>query len=205
MSALENNQLEQQIIAVARQLFVEKGFQETSMSDIAALAHTTRPTLHYYFRTKERMFQAVFGSIVEVLKPRFAEIMQGDIPFPERLERLVEEYLSLFRENPYLPLFICREINRDVHHLIEVARKIGLSDYALSIRRCLEREMEAGRIRRVPIPVVFMTAYSSLVFPFLARRMMEELFFEGRGEAFEACLREWKNYVLANLKALLCL
>lgn len=59
MGATENNELEYQIIETAKQLFIEKGFVETSMSDIAAKVGINRPTLHYYFRTKDRMFQAV--------------------------------------------------------------------------------------------------------------------------------------------------
>ena len=64
MATTEHSDLEQQIIKTAQQLFIEKGFVETSMSDIAATVGINRPTLHYYFRTKDKMFKAVFGSIV---------------------------------------------------------------------------------------------------------------------------------------------
>lgn len=45
MGATENNELEYQIIETAKQLFIEKGFVETSMSDIAAKVGISRPTL----------------------------------------------------------------------------------------------------------------------------------------------------------------
>lgn len=47
MGATENNELEYQIIETAKQLFIEKGFVETSMSDIAAKVGINRPTLPY--------------------------------------------------------------------------------------------------------------------------------------------------------------
>lgn len=84
MGATENNELEYQIIETAKQLFIEKGFVETSMSDIAAKVGINRPTLHYYFRTKDRMFQAVFGSIVMSLLPKVQEIIQQELPFIDR-------------------------------------------------------------------------------------------------------------------------
>ena len=56
MGATENNHLEQRIIETAQQLFIEKGFTETSMSDIAHTVGINRTTLHYYFRTKDKMF-----------------------------------------------------------------------------------------------------------------------------------------------------
>ena len=49
MATTEHSDLEQQIIKTAQQLFIEKGFVETSMSDIAATVGINRPTLHYYF------------------------------------------------------------------------------------------------------------------------------------------------------------
>ena len=98
MGATENNELEYQIIETAKQLFIEKGFVETSMSDIAAKVGINRPTLHYYFRTKDRMFQAVFGSIVMSLLPKVQEIIQQELPFIDRVSLILDKYISLFTE-----------------------------------------------------------------------------------------------------------
>lgn len=64
MNTDNNDNLEQKIIDTAREIFIEKGFTDTSMSEIAAKVGMNRPGIHYYFRTKDRMFQAVFGNIV---------------------------------------------------------------------------------------------------------------------------------------------
>ena len=50
--SVNNENLETKIIEVAKQQFIENGFAETSMSDIAAKVGINRPGLHYYFRTK---------------------------------------------------------------------------------------------------------------------------------------------------------
>ena len=60
----QTENIESRIIEAAKQEFIKKGFEQTSMSDIAAVVGINRPTLHYYFRTKDKMFQAVFASIV---------------------------------------------------------------------------------------------------------------------------------------------
>ena len=114
MGATENNELEHQIIETAKQLFIEKGFAETSMSDIAARVGINRPTLHYYFRTKDRMFQAVFGSIVMTLLPKVQDIIKQDLPFIDRINRILDEYVTLFTENPDIPRFICGEIQHPI-------------------------------------------------------------------------------------------
>ena len=73
--------IEQNVIACAHRLFIEKGYVNTSMSDIAAAVGITRPALHYYFRTKERLFRAISrkSSIVNVLAER-ARMFRFSIP-----------------------------------------------------------------------------------------------------------------------------
>ena len=61
MTTTNNNEdVEKKIVEAAKELFIENGFAETSMSDIAAKVGINRPVLHYYFRTKDKMFQAVW-------------------------------------------------------------------------------------------------------------------------------------------------
>ena len=67
--------MEDRILASAEQLFLERGFDGTSMSDIAAKAGINRPTLHYYFRTKDKMFRAVLSRIVLSFVPRVYDII----------------------------------------------------------------------------------------------------------------------------------
>lgn len=96
---MENNEnLEDRIVDVAKDVFLENGFEMTSMSDIAAKVGINRPTLHYYFRTKERMFRAVLAPIFETFMPKVQTILAGDIPFIERLEKILDEYLIIFRK-----------------------------------------------------------------------------------------------------------
>ena len=72
MTTTNNNEdLEKKIIEAAKELFIENGFAETSMSDIAAKVGINRPALHYYFRTKDKMFQAVFVISYFLLIPKY--------------------------------------------------------------------------------------------------------------------------------------
>ena len=76
MTTTNNNEdLEKKIIEAAKELFIENGFAETSMSDIAAKVGINRPALHYYFRTKDKMFQAVFGNIILSFIPKIHDII----------------------------------------------------------------------------------------------------------------------------------
>lgn len=202
MGAHTNDELEEQIIMAAHDLFIEKGFQETSMSDIAEKTGITRPTLHYYFRTKEKMFQAVFVLIIENIAPRMKEIMSQDISFDEKLGLIIDEYFLRFRNNPSIPRFIFEEINRDIDHLMETAKDIHMDTYLQFARNIILSEMEAGRIRKIPISTVFLTFYSLVTTPFLARNVLTA-FFITPPETFDSFLDGWKKSIMNQMGMLL--
>lgn len=202
MATTEYNDLERQIIETAQQLFIEKGFAGTSMSDIAATVGINRPTLHYYFRTKDKMFKAVFDSIVISLMPKIHDIIKLDIPFVDRMGMVLDEYIELFTKEPYLPKFICGEIQRDVNHLLEVAKELQFEAALSLVKDTLLAEMEAGKIKKVPLPMVFLTFYSLLTYPFLVRNLITTLFLDNE-EDFTSFLQEWKQHIITELTNLL--
>jgi len=156
---VQPDKMELRIVEAAGQLFVEKGFEETSMSDIATRAGINRTALHYYFRTKDKMFQAVFGGIVEEFLPRLQFIFMEDIPLFEKFGKVLDEYFDIFRDNPSLPRFILSEIQRDVNHLLAVGRKLHIDQYLRAVEQILLREMDEGRIKRVPMQVILVTFF----------------------------------------------
>lgn len=194
--------LECKIVGAAQKLFVQQGFEKTSMSDIAAAAGVNRTTLHYYFRTKEKMFQAVFGSIMRSFLPRIQLIFDEDMPIREKLSLVLDEYLLIFSASPDLPRFILSEIQRDVDHLLNTGRILHLDVYLSAIERVILDEMEKGNIRKMPIPIVLMTFMSQLTFPFLAKKLLDALFFHNE-EEYTRFLSEWKSNILRQMDLLL--
>lgn len=201
MRSTENKSMEERIVRVARQLFIERGFAETSMSDIAAHVGINRPVLHYYFRTKDRMFEAVFSDIVHSFIPAVQDIILQDKPLPERIGQLVDVYLEVMRREPGLPLFMVREINRDVAHLVLTVQKLETACYINKVKEVLLEEMAQGKIRQVPIEFVFYTFYGLLFSPFLARPLAD-VAFNGENAAFDEKLTRWKAHIVGQMEAL---
>ena len=194
--------LEQKIVDTARKLFIQEGFDKTSMSDIATAAGINRTTLHYYFRTKEKMFQAVFGSIMLSFLPRIQLIFDEDTPITEKLSKVLDEYIAIFSVNPDLPRFILSEIQRDVDHLIHVGRVMHLDGYLSAIEKVILGEMDKGHIKRIPIPMILVTFMSQVTFPFLSKNLLHALFFNNE-EEYDAFLQEWKNTIVRQMANLL--
>lgn len=191
--------MEEKIIEVAKALFIEKGYAETSMSEIAAKAGINRPGLHYYFRTKDKMFEAVFGDILLSIVPKIFDIIsQKDMNIERRIEEMIDTYYALFIENPKLPMFMMREINRDSNLLIKTATQLNIHEKFRHSLDSIEQEMKEGKLKQVPIRFMFYNISSLLTIPFLTQDLTYSILLED-GETFEDMLKEWKPYIIKQL------
>ena len=153
-----SNDMETKIIETAKSLFMENGFTDTSMSEIAVKAGINRPTLHYYFRTKEKMFQAVFGMIISQIVPKIYDILlDSNASIAKRVSRIVDTYYAILLNNPNLPLFVVVEIHRNINHLLDAINQSPMKLVLSKVISGLEEEMAQGHIKQVPINVVFFT------------------------------------------------
>lgn len=199
----ENTDMEFRILEAAKDVFMEKGFAETSMGDIAARVGINRPSLHYYFRTKDRIFQAAFGMIIQKIVPKVEEFITAkDVPISERVASLVDVYYEIFKNNPTLPLFIVREINRDVNYIIDTIHNTPIRMTLMKIVTSLRKEMADGKLNTVPLSVLFCTFYGAMAFPFLTKNLYERMLGDEEG-TFNELLEQWKPYVVRQMDNLL--
>ena len=159
---------------------------------IAMEMGVNRPTLHYYFRTKDKMFQAVFGSIIQSLLPKIHEtITNTDRDITDRIGDMVNIYYAILKDEPTLPLFIVREIQRDLQHLLNTIYDTHNDNFFLSITESLKSEMESGKIKKIPLPFVFYTFYGLVMTPFLTMNLGTMVFSKYSGP-FDALITKWK-------------
>lgn len=204
MQPTDSGKLEEKIVRAAKDLFIENGYAATSMSEIAARAGIKRPVLYYYFRTKDKIFQAALGVIAQSLLPKIQNILlRKDWPFAERVSKVVDAYYDMFYEVPDLPMFVLREVGRDVERFHEALKDLPLSAYLQAVEESLQEEMQAGVLKKMPVRTVFITFYGLLTFPFLSRNLLAGLFV-GQDETFEDILTEWKPCIVSQMEKLLC-
>ena len=200
----ESNNIEERILETAKILFIEKGFTETSMSEIAAAIGINRPVLHYYYRTKEKLFKAVSGMIIQSILPKVQNIIQNKHePISVRIRNIVETYYSTLSEYPNLPLFIYREMHRDTGFLIESIMTSEIKDSFNSWINNLQEEMEEDLLEKIPLRILFLSFYSLLTFPFLTKDFCSCTLLKD-GESFDKLLEEWKPYLVSQITFLLC-
>ena len=171
------------------------------MSDIAAEVGLTRPAMHYYFRTKERLFQAVFGDILISFLPKVSGIITSDVPLEEKIGSIADAYLAILKENPQLPMFLMKEAMRDFEGFVQMALGINISQAGNNVFSAIESEMEAGKIKKVPIIEIFYTFYGLVAMPFLTMPIASHIF--GKEQIEELLNERWRTHVVRHMMLLL--
>lgn len=191
--------VEKQIIEAAKRVFLAKGYNETNMGMIAQEAGMARPAIYYYFRGKERIFNAVFDDIVQDFFPSILDILKKESSLHERLENLVEAYVEQLKRNPLLPLFLVKELNRDPGLLIRQAFENPTFNFPQQVLAWYQAAVGRGELKDVPVFCIPFTALGLILTPFLARPAIESLA-EGQ---FDEILDAWKPFVVRQLETLL--
>lgn len=196
MDIQEPIDMETRIIEAAKQVFVRKGYEATTMSDVAKEVGIGRTALHYYYRTKEMLFDAIFDQLMGALLPNIGRIVDEKNPFFEKLPKIIDEYMSLLQANPSLPVFLIVELNRDPEHLFHcVMKDPARLQPLMRLRQQMEDEMDKGLLRKMPVEDAVSTLVSLVVFPMLIRNPLSAIFMNGDLTRF--------NEFIVNRKALI--
>jgi AcrR family transcriptional regulator len=172
---------EEKILAAATQVFVKKGMEGARMQEIADEAGINKALLHYYFRTKERLFEAIFARVVQFVFPKITQIAKSDLNFVGKLDLVIDAYIALLQSHPFIPAFVLKELNRDPSGLFKLVVKFGLNPQAIIDE--IEAAMNRGEIIRMDPRHLGINVVSMCIFPFAAKPILEFLLFRDNPEA----------------------
>ena len=114
------NSTEKQILEAAQKVFVLKGFDGARMQEIADEAGINKSLLHYYFRSKENLFESIFIDAFMKVQANLADLVSSDRPFLEKIQNFIDLYLDILTANPYLPAFVSHEVNRNPEKILSI-------------------------------------------------------------------------------------
>ena len=168
---------EQLILETAEKLFLEKGFAMTSTTEIARIAGCNQALVHYYFRTKENLFQSIFENKFRMLISTLPIDNQSNKSFEEKLASIVEAHFELIRSNPKLPFLIFNELITNPQRLSTLKEKLGELPRPMfqQLQLQLQEEIEKGRIRQTNILDLLLTMLSLNVMIFLGTPIIQNV------------------------------
>lgn len=193
----EELSIEERIVEAAKEVFVQRGFAAATMAEVARQAGLSRTAVNYYFRSKDRLFEAIFEQIILMLIPRIQPIMTPSSSVVDKIDGLIDVYTDMLLANPYLPRFVLTEIYRDPDHLIEVIRSLFSRYMPLDtiMIQTFKRAIEQGDILPVSLPDVATTFLGMVVFPIVTKPFHVRLFFDHSEQEFDRYILERKSLV----------
>lgn len=158
-----NQTTEKSILEAAERLFLEKGFALTSTTLIAREVGCNQSLLHYYYRSKENLFELIFQKVLNTFIAGFTDIGDKNLTFEERLKNWVYTQFEMLQANPEIVFFLINEITTNPKRLLVIKEQFKTlsSDILQLIGRKLQIEINTGNIQPIS-PIDFMLNIFSL-------------------------------------------
>jgi TetR/AcrR family transcriptional regulator len=169
---------EQRILDAAHVVFIRHGTAGARMQDIANEAGVNKALLHYYFRSKSRLAEAVFHGVASRIFSRLAETLGSDAEIEDKVRRIIAIYIDQLSKTPYVPAYVLSELNQHPERTKQFFEAVrppnakGPPPFFLKLAEQIQTGVRAGTMRVIS-PGQFIANIASLcVFPFAAKPML---------------------------------
>jgi TetR/AcrR family transcriptional regulator len=191
-----DNQTHDKIFQAATEVFEEKGFAGARMQEIADQAGINKALLHYYFHSKEHLFQAVFRALAKKMFEKIIAIfMMDNISLKEKIKLYYDKHIDILIKNPRLPLFVLEEMAHNPDLLQDITETIHHNEIRDSLYKKHAKELKGYGITKDEMAQLMISVVSLAIFPFIARDVIKIMQHQmGDNKAFNNFMRERKEF-----------
>jgi len=167
---------EEQIFEAAKEVFHKKGFDGARMQEIADKAGINKSMLHYYYRSKDMLFEKVYQLSLMRALPQIVQRLNEDRPIEEKFRIFISDYLKVIQANPHIPSFIIHELNTNPSRIQEffikqVSKKI--QPFIEQLRVAADEGKIVGGMKAEHIVANTM---GLIIFPFIGKPILQIIF-----------------------------
>jgi len=195
---MDDGATRERILDAARQVLADRGTAGARTQEIADTAGVNKALIHYYFRTKEALAEAVFQRELAALLQPVLRTLGSPLPLEEKVRTVVGLYLDKLSAFPQLPGYVLAEIHFHPERLDDFfAAAVGsLPEVAMApvfeaLRRQIDQASASGEIRPISPPQFMVNLISLCVFPFAARPLLTRV--TGGETGFDALISERRD------------
>jgi AcrR family transcriptional regulator len=157
----------------ARKVFRAKGYAGARMQEIADEAGINKALLHYYFESKEKLFETIFFETVQSFLGNAAMTLNNpSTSWKEKIYEVAGKYTDFLKANPEIPLFVISELTRKNDSFFTQLPIPKMLEESFFIYQ-LQEAQQKGEIAPVAPLQIIVSMISGLVFPFVARPMVQ--------------------------------
>lgn len=193
---------EHQILDAAKDIFQTKGMDGARMQEIADKAGINKAMLHYYYRSKQLLFEAVFKNVFSLLAPQLNTILNDDSSLEDKIRNFTNDYTTFMIKHPYLPNFIINELNRNEDFIQKLKDNTGFPNLE-RFKATVDMEINKGNIKPIGADHLFVNILALNIFPFLGKPLVKALTKKDEPDykAFiESRKTEVANFVINSIK-----
>ncbi|WP_339629368.1 TetR/AcrR family transcriptional regulator [uncultured Maribacter sp.] len=172
MTKHKDNKTEEQILEAAQKIFQAKGMDGARMQEIADKASINKAMLHYYYRSKQLLFEAVFKKSFALLAPQLNAILNDDSSLEDKIKNFTHNYISFIIKHPYLPNFIIQELNRNPEFIKKIKKNVAFPNIN-KFKLQVQKEVNAGNIIPISAEQLFINILALNIFPFVASPLIK--------------------------------
>ena len=172
MTKHKDNKTEEQILKAAQKVFQAKGMDSARMQEIADKASINKAMLHYYYRSKQLLFEAVFKKAFALLAPQLNAILNDDSSLENKIKNFTYNYISFIIKHPYLPNFVIQELNRNPNFIEKIKMNVtfpNIDKFKLQV----QNEVNAGNINPISAEQLLINILALNIFPFVASPLIK--------------------------------
>jgi AcrR family transcriptional regulator len=171
---------EQKILDAAKTVFLRRGTAAARMHEIAEAAGVNQALLHYYFRSKAQLADAVFTQAAAQLFPPVVEVLASDASIEDKVRQVVKIELTTLSQTPHLPAYIIGEIGQAPERaaqFLDTAQKLkssgSLSRMRATLQAQIDQQVVAGSMRKISAQQFLTNLLALCIFPFATRPMLQ--------------------------------
>lgn len=140
------------------------------MQEIADEAGINKAMLHYYFRSKEKLYHAIVIETLGQIIPKLAAALKQEGSLWERIERVVNTYIDTLVDNPDIPFFIMSELSQKRERFVlELKQRAQYFPAIKGLLMQITQEIQAGNIKPIPPLHLILNIMGMTIFPFMAK------------------------------------
>ena len=174
MNKVKAENTETEILIAAKEKKKKKGMAGARMQEIADKAKINKALLHYYYRSKQLLFEAVFKSAFSLLAPQLNKVLNDDTDLFEKIRKFTESYISFVIKHPYLPNFVIQELNKNPEFVLKLQSEKhfpSIEKFRLQVSDAIKQ----GIIRPIEPEQLFINIISLNIFPFIGQPLLMAL------------------------------
>ena len=203
MTKTKDTTTEAAILNAAKSIFQRKGMDGARMQEIANEAGINKALLHYYYRSKQLLFEAVFKNAFKLLAPQLNKVLNSDDSLNDKIKNFTKNYISFTIKHPYLPNFIINELNRNP----EFVQKLTSEKHFPTITKFKQQvteNVENGIIKPIKAEQLLIHILALNIFPFIASPLLKG-FLTVNDEEYKQLLEERttevSNFIINGIKS----